>query len=377
MKTKIRTAALLLALTLLLGFTSCVRDADENLPEGMKLATAAGADFRLYIPTSWNVNTAYGVSGGYATLSAQSTVSVTKHEITAEMEAQMQSDLQEKAQIETQTDGTGEEVDRTGELRIDWFWSNHCFPTLQELSLGGSLAEVDAKTQDLLNKYNAWRYHWKGIVDGTELHFLQVITEKDSAFYLFSFIAEKDQYTSHLFNVELILDNFIFADPYYPDDYVKDLDANAEAPDGMKLASNNDVAYNFYVPESWTVNLDEEIFSAYFEGDRSSVSVVPYMPNTESMSVGEYFALCEEMMKNTTTADGYELLSKTEGVDLGGRVATAYVYRYTVGGTEYRYKQVVAAYKSMIYSLTYTATPEHFDEHLSDVDAMIDVFEFH
>lgn len=364
MKLMTKCAALLLVVATLLGFAACASDQGADVPEGMKNATAAGDDFRLYIPTSWTANTSYGISGGYATLSEQSTVSMTKHAITPEMEAQMQAAL------------AAEGGENLGERRIDWFWNTHCLPSLRALSVGSSFTEAEPKSQDLLNKHNAWRYHWQGSANGKGLHFLQIVVERNNAFYLFSFTAEDRQYQAQLSNVETILDHFIFADPYYPDDYAKSIDAAAQAPAGMKLASNEDVAYRFYVPTSWTVNPDEEIFSAYLESDRSSVSVVPYMPEVESISVAQYFELCEKMMKSTTAEGGYELLAEPEKVDLGGRQATVYVYRYTVGGREYRYKQVIAAYKSMIYSLTYTSTPENFDAHLSDVDAMIAAFEF-
>ncbi|MBR3894304.1 MAG: hypothetical protein IKJ35_04055 [Clostridia bacterium] len=361
MKRFTKCVALLLITAALLELASCASSNGE-VPEGMKNATAAGDDFRLYIPINWNANTIYGVSGGYATLSEQSTVSVTKHAITPETEAQMQAELTRD----------GGEV--TGERRIDWFWNNRCLPSLRELSEGSSFSEAEAKSQALLNKYNAWRYHWKGVANGTPLHFLQIIAEKDGAFYLFAFTAVERQYQAQLSNVELMLDHFVFAEPYAPDENAKVIDPNAPAPEGMKLASNDDVAYRFYVPTTWAINANEGVFAAYLESDRSSVSVVPYMPEVESISVAQYFELCEKIMKET--AGEYELLAEPETLDLGGRQATVYVYRYTVGGREYRYKQVIAAYKSMIYSLTYTSTPENFDAHLADVDAMIDAFEF-
>lgn len=359
MKKMIKTLALFLCAVILVSLASCVTDAPEGVPEGMKLATAAGADFRFYIPTSWNSNTAYGVSGGYYSMSTQSSVSMSKYPITETMVAQMA-----EAAI-------GEE----GGARIEWFWSNECKTVLEEQSLGGSFSAVEDKSEDLLNKLNAWRFHYKGIVNGEELHFLQVVAERENAFYVFSYIADVSVYADLLPNVESMLDVFVFADPYVPDDYAKDLDADVEIPAGMKPASGKDVAYYFFVPEAWTVSRDEEIFAAYLESDRSSVSVVPYMPDAESMSVAEFFTMCQDMMKNTAGTDGYELISYRT-VELGGRQATEYVYRYTVGGVEYRYKQVIAAYKSMIYSLTYTALPENYDAHLADVDAMVGAFAF-
>ena len=361
MKKTVKALALLLCMVILLSLASCVKDAPEDVPDGMKLATAAGADFRFYIPTSWNVNTAYGVSGGYFTMNKHSSVSMTKYAITEEMTAQMA-----EAAIED-----------TGAARIEWFWSSRCKTVLEAQSLGGSFGEVEPKTEDLLNKVNAWRFHCKGIVNGQELYYLQVVAEREGAFYVFSYVAEASIYSDLLSAVESMLDVFVFAEPYVPDDYAKDIDAKAVPPTGMKLASGNDVAYYFFVPESWTVNRDEAIYAAYLEEDRSSVSIVPYEPQVDGMSVAEFFTMCQDMMKETAGEGGYELLGySTEGVTLGGRQATVYEYRYTVGGVEYRYKQVIAAYRSMLYSLTYTALPEHYDAHLEDVNAIIGAFAF-
>jgi hypothetical protein len=260
--------------------------------------------------------------------------------------------------------------------RLDWFYQNQCRPTLESLSLGGSFAEAEARADDLINKLNAARYHEKGIVNGEEMDFLQIVTEREGAFYVFAFTVHTSLYARLLPDVEAMLDVFVFAEPYYPDEYVKLLDPDADAPTGMKLASNREVAYLFYVPETWTINREERIFAAYLPEDLSSVSVVPYMPEGANISVGQFFALCRDAMIATAGENGFTLISETVDRTMGGRAATIYRYRYTVGGVEYEYLQSVVAYKSMIYSLTYTARPEHFEAHLSDVNAMIDAFAF-
>ncbi len=370
MKKMMRFAAVLLCAVLLISCVSCVKDRDESLPEGMKLATAAGADFRLYIPTSWNTNTAYGVSGGYYSMSTQSSVSVVKYPITEEMAAALDA----------------ADLGAYADSRLEWFWVTECLSAIEGQALSGSVGKgltdaegkaVDAKyiaAEDLLNKVNARNFRTNAIVNGETLHVLQVVAEKDGAFYVFSFMAGSDLYTGLLSHVELMLDNFIFAEPYTPDAYVKELDENAEAPEGMKLASNDDVAYRFYVPADWTVTRDEQIFSAYVESDRANVSVVPYSPETDGMSVAEFYTMCAEMM-GSAAGEGFEELSHEE-TTLGGRNATAYRYNFTVGGTQYSYLQVIAVYRSMVYSVTYTARPEHFDSHMEDVEAILDAFAF-
>ena len=37
---------------------------------------------------------------------------------------------------------------------------------------------------------------------------------------------------------------------------------------------------------------------------------------------------------------------------------------------QYHARQVVCVYSYMIVSMTYTALPEHYDEHLADAEAM-------
>lgn len=352
MKKTIRIAALLLCVGMLFGLSACVGKSEADTPDGMQLATAKGADFRLYIPTTWNVNTAYGVSGGYFNLSKQSTVSVVKYAIPDEI-----------ASIES------------AQARADAFWSAYCKPVLTEQSLNGSFGEISLSTPAVLGDANAYRYYCKGIVTGLELHFVQVVGERGGAFYVFSFTVENDLYEMCIEDAEQMLAEFHFANPYQPSAYAKPLE-DAQAPAGMKLASNNDVAYRFYVPESWSIDQSQRIFAAYLESDRSSVSVVPYMPE-QSMTVADFFAASRQAMQEISGEDGFEMLAEESTVSFGGKTAAVYVYRFRVGKNDYYYKQVIVAHKSMIYSLTYTApSMEAFDAHLADVDAMIAAFQF-
>ena len=158
MRSFIRITAILLCAVVLFMTASCVRDRDDSLPEGMKLATAAGADYRLYIPTSWNTNTAYGVSGGYYNLDVLSTVSVAKYEITQEMQEKIDS---------------GEPNALEGGV-LDWFWINYCLTAIEDLALSGSLAAHTAEP-DMLHQLNARRFTTSGIVNGTTLCFLQIV----------------------------------------------------------------------------------------------------------------------------------------------------------------------------------------------------------
>jgi hypothetical protein len=175
-----------------------------------------------------------------------------------------------------------------------------------------------------------------------------------------------------------MIEKFIFDAPYQPDNYLKKVDETAPAPEGMKLASNGEVAYEFYVPVSWEVNRDERIFSASVKEDgkvQATVSVIPYMPDGANMSAPELFAMTESLMK-ATAGDGYRKLAEDDQRLVNGKRAMTYRYVYTVGGVEYEYMQVIVVHRSMLYSITYTARPEHFEAHVAEVEQIIGALVF-
>ena len=362
MKHFIKITAFFLCLLTIFGLSAC-STRDEDIPEGMQNATANGADFRLYLPTTWNLNTPYGISGGYFSLANQSTVSVAKYQPSA-------------ALAESLPTGAGVLA-----ARIDAFWTAECKPVLESIALNRTIEQLAEPSDDLLGALPARRYQHKYIANGKDLRSLQVVTERGGIFYVFSFIAHNDAsqslYDQLIGDVEVVIDSFRFADtPYLADEFVKPLDTDAESPEGMFLASNNDVAYRFYAPNGWIADQNNSIFAAYVESDRSSVSVVPYMPEGESMTVAEFWDLTVAELTKTDKSFDQNAVTVTE-TTLGGRGAMVYEYTYTLGGNTYHYKQAIAAYRSMIYTVTYTAaSKDAYNAHLAEVDAILNAFEF-
>ena len=67
---------------------------------------------------------------------------------------------------------------------------------------------------------------------------------------------------------------------------------------------------------------------------------------------------------------------QTHKEKLGSREATVYEYTLTIDGVVYRYRQYIAAYRSMMYSLTYTATEANFDKHTAELADIVAAFAF-
>ena len=375
MKRFVRPLLLLLCASLLTGLVSCVKiGGGDDVPEGMQNATVAGADYRLYVPTTWVVqNSSPNVSSAYRDLSRQSTVSVAKYLITQE-DYRSASDALETA---------GETEETAGESAISpylaWFFENECLRPVRATALDGKVTlDQDASGADMLDKTDAGRWCYSALIGGKTYYFKQLVAERNGAFYVFTFTAEKEMYEQYASDVEKILNAFRFADePYLPDDFAKETDAGKDAPEGMKACFGKDVAYRFYVPADWVIDPDSPIYAAYVGADRTSVSVVPYMPTVERLSVAEYFTMTREQLEKVY-GEGAMVVDeeKTHKENLGSREATVYEYTLTIDGVVYRYRQYIAAYRSMMYSLTYTATEENFDKHMTELADIVAAFAF-
>ena len=350
----LRIITALLLIGALLSVVSCTAKEETLIPEGMQSATAYGATYRLYVPTTWSLKILPGISGAYYNVAEQSAVSVTEYAI--------------DEALATELSTLGENTSRIG-----YYFEKTLLTQIKVMSTG----EVHLYEEDCiattLGGANARQYHASATVASKVTHFLHIIAEKDNKFYVFSFTATEDLYTYCMDDVKKMIENFAFGKEYTPTDAIKTFPTDANAPAGMQIASGEEVEYLFYVPSTWSPNKTNNIYAATAP-DGSFVSVVSYLPSSEGISVKSYFEKSEEMMK-TTSGNRYTRISEAE-TTLGGGKALQYEYEYTVGGVTYRYLQVIVGYKSMIYNLTYTALPQNFEANRADVEAIISAFTF-
>lgn len=350
----LRVFSALLLIAALLSAVSCAAKEDTLVPEGMQSATTYGATYRLYVPTTWSLKILPGISGAYYNVMQQSAVSVAEYPIDDSLATEL-SALDENTS------------------RIGYYFEKTLLAQIKLMTTG----EVHLYDEDCiattLGGVNARQYHASSTVAGEVTHFLHIIAEKDNKFYVFSFTATEQLYTYCMDDVKKMLEHFGFGKEYTPTDAIKNFPTDANAPQGMQIASGDEVEYLFYVPTSWSPNKTSNVYAATAP-DGSFVSVVPYLPSSDGISVEGYFEKSEEMMK-TTSGARYERISEKE-TTLGGGKALQYEYEYTVGRVTYRYLQVLVGYKSMIYNLTYTALPQNFDTNRADVEAIISAFTF-
>ena len=300
----LRVLSALLLIVVLLSAVSCASKEDTLIPEGMQSATTYGATYRLYVPTTWSLKILPGISGAYYNVMQQSAVSVAEYPIDEALATELSS-LDENTS------------------RFDYYFEKNLF-TQTKLMATGEVTRYDEDCiATTLGGANARQYHSSATVAGEVTHFLHIIAEKDNKFYVFSFTANEQLYTYCMDDVKKMLEHFSFGDAYTPTDAIKYFPADANSPEGMKIASGDEVEYLFYVPMSWSPDETNNVYAATAP-DGSFVSVVPYLPSSDGISVQGYFEKSEEMMK-TTSGTLYKRLSEKE-TTLGGGKALQYEY---------------------------------------------------
>lgn len=345
----LRMLCMLMALCLLTGATVACASTSE-VPDGYQYATCTGEYFRLFVPTQWTVNTESGVSSAFLALSTGN-VTVTMTQVATETIEK----TDETAEIPSLSDFVAAHLADIGEMKD--FKQEKSFDS----TLSGYVAKDITYTASVL---------------GTSHRFRQILTRVEGRFYLFTYSTVAEQFDQWLNSVDEILENITFESYPYEGEDGRKIPDNVEAPEGMKLISDNEVAYRFFAPESWIrdVNNGQNLVYAS-EEDRSNVSVVAYdMEDYSTYTVETYWTECKN--RYTATLEEFTILSETETtLDGGERQAMVYEYTYTLGGVQYQVRQTVCMV-GMIYTMTYTALPENYDAHMEDVLAMEQALHF-
>ena len=347
-KVKRIAAIVLISVIIVSAFASCSGNSD--IPDGYQLVACEGDCFRLYVPARWTPNVSGGVTSAYYSAGSGISVNVSV------------ADDAKGMTVEEYWNKCNENFERSLE---NYEWSGK----KETMVLGGKPAYKYVYTAKM------------NVVDGesssVDYKFMQVMAIFEEELYVFVYSAPADAYDTYLQEIEGdsdgagILPYFVFAEPYKSED--KKYSEKVDAPDGMKLISSDELAYRFFVPQGWVVNNRAEYSAAYAsDTDSSNVSVQMYMTKDASKTVDQYFSECEARYKDIF--ESYERVSAEE-IKMDGVPAKQYVYKIVSGGVEYKQLQAIVVKGEVFYTVTYTALPELFDTHLSDVAKMIEHFD--
>ncbi len=346
MKLKVtRLVALMLALLLMsVALYGCKPGGDE-IPENMQYATVAGSDYRLFLPIDWNLLTDTGVSGGYASMQNKATIYVKVY-------------------------------DNPAGLPVKDYWEAEYTQRLANVFPESDGIQYSAPIDTTLGGLDAIVSSYEGTRDLVTYKGIETLCARNGRIYVLSYCARTDLYEGYLDVLNTVKENFKFSDvPFEPKDPINTVDPNAEAPEGMQLASNDDVAYRFYVPESWVLDKNLPTSSAYVsETDRSNVNVTVYMPEVDHIeSVDDYWATCLEELKKGMSIAG--LINDSE-TTVDGCKAKTYEYTANIEGHLFRFAQTITSYRGMIYTITYTASIDNYKAHRDAYSDILAAFDF-
>ena len=332
-----RLLCTVLAILMLMGgLTACA--GSSEVPEGFQRATCSGEYFRLYVPTQWTVNTESGISGAF--IPSNPGMIVTMTEVPFEVPE--------------------------GQDPLTAFVNAHVAEVSQ---LKGYERKKFFEKSNLVG-FAAADMTYVITETGNPQYFRQVLTYVGKRFYIFTYSAPEAHFETLLDVVDSILEEIVFESYPYEGEHERKIPGNVEAPEGMKLVSDNEVAYRFFAPENWIRDEKNGQNVVYFsEEDRSNVSMLGYEPQDYSnYTVEQYWKDFE--VQSSAMLDNFKLIKVTDTtLDGGEKPAKVYEYTYTLGGVTYKVRQTICMV-GMIYTFTYTALPENYDAHMEDVLAM-------
>ncbi len=327
-----KLTALLLVLVFCVAAAGC---SDGGAPDGMYLVSRADEPFRLYVPDSWTSNVSSGISGAF--ISGSANIAVSARYFTPD----------------------------NPELTLDDYTAAYVESCAAELGI--NLLEKGAA---LLGGADARQLIYTVLNGDSLFKFSVYITKYGDDFVLLSMHSPADMYDEYASQFSEIVDAFVLCEK---GEAVNDCVTDSKTPAGMKIASSDIVEYRLYVPTSWVCDSQSGVSEAYFpESGKPNITVTSYSPDTE-MTAEQYFEACEPEYKKSL--DGYELISAADRT-VGGRAARCYTYAVNAGGARVRISQTVLEYSGLIYSITYTALDESFDNHMEDVGKVLDAFRF-
>lgn len=179
---------------------SCSKQ-EEGAPDGMKSAAAAAADYCLYVPENWQVDTAESSLMSAAHVGDGDNSNITMMAYTNDLGLGSINEYWERYEknLEKIFD-PDEQGNSTYQLKN---------PGGVNENTGETLPDGETGT---LGGEKCVSYRYTGTLGGVPLEYLQVITYHNGYFYLFTYTAttDSDRFSRHEEDVAMILQNFKF-----------------------------------------------------------------------------------------------------------------------------------------------------------------------
>ena len=325
-------------------------DKNGDIPDGMQSVTLAGEPFIFYVPEEWTDNRDSGISSAYYSIEKSILASARYY----------------PCDEETINAGIQAYVEKIAEQNATSLNGYALVGEIKDASLG----KKDAKRYEYTYNFGGEGGHKTTVIQYYTFNGKDVIV-------LSMHIATEHLNDEYLETFDKIRSCFELCEKNAKKE-VNDKVIDDDTPKGMKKASDDDVQYACYVPETWVTDLSDKLTYAYYPEEspkpNPNITVTCFSPSIDNITAKQYFEESElEYRKNIM---GYERVGEPKERKVAERDALSYQYKAKYGDNEYRIMQTVLIYNGLAYSITYTARADVYDAHLEDVDKILDSFRF-
>lgn len=198
--------SIVLVVVFCLGVLSSCSSADDYVPEGFKRISDDNADYRLYIPENWIADVSTGVTTAYVSDTDRSNISFIGFELDDAIINVVVPDGSTdggSGEADAESSSSNEENTDVPEIStIDEYWEYYS----SEFEMTFSDMEYSVSGEGTLISGNAAKkYVYTATVTGQKYKFMQVVTIKDGAVYIFTYTARENLFDEHIEDVNDIV----------------------------------------------------------------------------------------------------------------------------------------------------------------------------
>ena len=340
---RICSAALTLILILsLLALTACGKN--DGTPKDMQLVKGGENEgYYFYGPEEWVVANVGDIACTYASKIDRSSITFAQGE---------------------KPEGSVEEYFESEKAKLPY---NNVSVTVngEDCTFGNSVG-----------KKFVYTYEYKASADGTPFSYtaMQIFVSFDGRFYIFTYTASNSErsdgqsyYEFYLEKVSSVIENFKLTSKSESEDKKAEYERDHE---GHILVSDKTLSgFKMYVPDSYKVDHSSSMVSV--TNSVGANITMSQLTNT-GLTFPEYWQARKDSINALAGGTLTEIQANVSLTVPGTNRAMAYEYTYVLDGVSYHVYQVIVIESAVNgYVFTYTASEEHYTEHLSEAEIVL------
>ncbi len=144
--------------------------------------------------------------------------------------------------------------------------------------------------------------------------------------------------------------------------------------EGFKEVSDESCDFSFEVQSDWNINYTDSMLSANDTEDNTNVTAYSFSLSTP-MGADDYW---DEYLTNFKERFGQDSIkvNKLEETTLSGVIARHVFYTVDMGKDSFNCETIICSRYGNIYMLTFTSTPETYQNHTEDFTNIAQSFKF-